>query len=73
MIEVGEQMFSCYYERGTIIMTETKIEIIKLIFENDNPEEAIMTFAAIIDLLKQHEAFGEQVSECLQTSYQTSL
>ena len=53
-------------------MTENKTELIKLILENDNPEQAVMTFAAIIDLLKQHEEFEEQASAYLQTSYQTS-
>ena len=53
-------------------MTENKTELIKLILENDNPEKAVMVFAAIIDLLKQHEAFEEQASVYLQTSYQTS-
>ncbi len=53
-------------------MTENEKELIKLILENDNPEQAVMTFAAIIAHLKQHEAFGEQVSVCLQTSYQRS-
>ena len=52
-------------------MTENKMELIRLILENDNPEQAIMTLAAIIDLLKQHEAFEEQVSVYPQTSYQT--
>jgi hypothetical protein len=47
-------------------MTENKIELIKLILENDNPEQAIMTAAVIIhDLLKQHEASEEQASACL--------
>jgi hypothetical protein len=53
-------------------MTDNEKELINLILENDNPEQAVMTFAAIIDLLKQHEAFEEQASVCLQTSYQTS-
>jgi hypothetical protein len=53
-------------ERGNIIMTENKLELIKLILENDNPEDAIMTAAAIIyDLLKQHEASEELSSACL--------
>ena len=52
-------------------MTDNKTELIRLILENDNPEQAVMTFAAIIDLLKQHEAFEGQASAYLQTSYQT--
>lgn len=47
-------------------MTENKTELIRLILENDNPEQAVMTAAAIIlDLLTQHEASGEQASACL--------
>ncbi len=53
-------------------MTENKMELIRLILENDNPEKAVMAFAVIIDLLRQREASGEQVSARLQTSYQTS-
>lgn len=47
-------------------MTENKTELIRLILENDNPEQAVMTAAAIIlDLLKQSESSEEQVSACL--------
>ena len=53
-------------------MIDTKTELIKLILENDNPEKAIMLFAAIIDCLKQHEASEEQASVCLQASCQMS-
>lgn len=53
-------------------MTDTKTELIKLILENDNPEKAVMIFAAIIDFLKQNEASEEQVSAFLRTSCQTS-
>lgn len=53
-------------------MTENEKELIKLILENDNPEKAVMTFAAIIDFLKHHGASEEQTSARLQTSYQTS-
>lgn len=53
-------------------MTENKKELLKLILENDNPEQAVITFAAIIDLLKRHEAFEEQASVCPLTSYQMS-
>lgn len=46
-------------------MTENKTELIRLILENDNPEQAVMTAAAIIlDLLTQHESFEERVSAC---------
>ena len=47
-------------------MSDTKAELIKLILENDNPEQAIMTVAAIIhDLLEQHESPEEQIFACL--------
>ena len=48
------------------IMTERAKELIKLIRENDNPEQALMTAAVIIhDLLMQHESYQEQASACL--------
>ena len=44
-------------------MTENYTELIRLILENDNPEQAIMTADVIIrGLLKQHESSEEQVS-----------
>ena len=46
-------------------MTENNIELIKLILENDNPEQAIMTAAAIIDVLTLLESSEEQASVCL--------
>lgn len=47
-------------------MTENKTELIRLILENDNPEQAVLTAAAIIlDLLTQHEASEVQVAACL--------
>lgn len=52
-------------------MTENEKELIKLILEKDNPEQAVKTFAAIIDLLKRG-ASEEQVSDYLRTSRQTS-
>lgn len=54
------------------MMTENELELIKIIRENDNPEEAVKVFAAIIELLKQHEASAEQASACHQTNYQMS-
>ncbi len=45
-------------------MTEKEMELIKLLLENDNPEQAVKTFAAIIDFLKHHEASEEQTSVC---------
>ena len=47
-------------------MTDYKIELIRLILENDNVEQAIMTASVIIsDLLKQHELGQEQAAACL--------
>ena len=42
-------------------MTENEKELIKIIRENDNPEQALMTATVIIlDFLKQHESFEGQ-------------
>ena len=39
------------------MMTENELELIRLIRENDKPEEALMTAAVIIlGYLKQHES-----------------
>ena len=55
------------YERGNKIMTANEIELLKLIRENDNPEQALMTAAAvIIDFLKQHESSEGQAVVCLR-------
>lgn len=53
-------------------MTEKQTEIIKLILESNNPEEAVKIFAAIIDFLKSDEATDEQVSVFLRANCQTS-
>ena len=48
-------------------MTENNIELINIIRENDNPEQAILTATAIIlDFLKQHESSEVQAAVCLQ-------
>lgn len=48
-------------------MTENEKELIKIIRENDNPEEALMTAAVIIlGFLKQHESFEVQAPACLR-------
>ena len=61
------------HEGGKQIMTENKMELIRIIFENDNPEQAILTAAAIIgDLLTQHELLEEQIFVDLQASGRTS-
>jgi hypothetical protein len=54
-------------------MTENTKEIIKLIIENGNAEEAVMIFAKIIDFLKHHEASEEQVSAFLQENFRKSI
>lgn len=47
-------------------MTENKVELIKLILENDDLEQAVLTAAAIIsDFLKQHELDQEATVACL--------
>ena len=47
-------------------MTENKVELIKLILENDDLDQAVLTAAAIIsDYLKQHESSEEQAAACL--------
>lgn len=48
-------------------MTENEKELIKLIRENENPEEALMTATVIIlDYLKQHESSEVASVACLQ-------
>ena len=48
-------------------MSENEIELIKMIRENDNPGQALMTAALVIlGYLKQHESSEEQVAVCLQ-------
>lgn len=53
-------------------MTENQKELVRLILENDNPNQAVMTLAAIIEFLKHHETFEEQSSVFLQNSCQTN-
>lgn len=48
-------------------MTTNEAELLKLIRENDNPEQAMMTAAVIIlGFLKQHESSGEPVAAARQ-------
>ena len=48
-------------------MTANEIELISLIRENDNPEQALMTATVIImGFLKQHESSATQASAGLQ-------
>ena len=54
-------------EGGIVIMTANEMELIKLIRENDNPGQALMTAAVIIvGFLKQHGSFEAQAPACLQ-------
>lgn len=47
-------------------MTENEIELINLIRENDNPEQALMTATVIVlGFLKQLESSEEQSPVCL--------
>lgn len=51
------------------MMTENEKQLINLIRESANPENAIMIATAIIiDFLKQHESSEEQAAACLQES-----
>ena len=53
--------------KGKRVMTDNEKELIKLIRENDNWEQALMTATVIIiDFLTQHESSGEQAPVCLQ-------
>lgn len=48
-------------------MSNNTIELLKIILENDNPEEAVLTVAnTIFDFLKQHELHQEESSVCQQ-------
>jgi hypothetical protein len=48
-------------------MTENEKELIKIIRENDNPEQALMTAAVIIlGFLKQHESSEVQAPAYLR-------
>ena len=48
-------------------MTENEKELISIIRENDNPEQALMTATVIIlGFLKQHESSEAASSACLQ-------
>ena len=48
-------------------MTANEKELIRIIRESDNQEQALMTATAIIlDFLKQHVSSEEQAPACLQ-------
>ena len=47
-------------------MIDNKVELIKLILENDNLEQAVLTANAIIlEFLKQYESAEERTVACL--------
>jgi hypothetical protein len=64
----SEHMFVYFnIERGFLKMTETELDLIKLIRENDNQEEAIVTAVnVILSFLKQRESSEEQAPAVLQ-------
>ena len=46
-------------------MTNNTIELLNIVLENDNPEQAVLTIANVIfDFLKQHELHQEESSVC---------
>ena len=48
-------------------MTANEFELLRIIRENDNPEQALMAAALIIvGFLKQHGSSEEQALVCLQ-------
>ena len=62
----SEHLFDMYVEGGNKIMTNHEKELIQIIRENDNPEQALMTATVIIlDFLKQHESSEEPSPACL--------
>ena len=65
---INERMFVVLITKGELSkMTENEKELIKIIRENGNLEQALMTATAIIlDFLKQHESSEEQAVVCLQ-------
>ena len=51
--------------RGEIQMSNNLIELLKLILENDNPEQAVLNVAEIIfDYSKQHGLHQEEIAAC---------
>ena len=63
----SERMFVYFNKRKGNIekMTENKVELVKLILENVDVEQAVLTAAAIIsDFLKQYESNQEQNAAC---------
>lgn len=54
-------------EGANIVVNENEVELIKIIRENDNQEQALVTAIGIIlDFLKQHGSSEEQASADLR-------
>ena len=52
------------------MLNENNEELLKIIRENDNPVQALMTATLIVlGYLKQHESSGEQVAADLRVLY----
>lgn len=50
-------------------MSTHEIDLFKIIYENDNPEKAVLTAIEVFTaFLEQLEAFPEQQPVCLQVS-----
>jgi hypothetical protein len=45
-------------------MSNNLIELLKLILENDNPEQAVLTVADIIFDCSKHELRQEEIAAC---------
>ena len=55
-------------------MTDNKVELLKLILENDNVEQSVLTVADIISYFsKQHESDQEQAVADLPITHQTNV
>ena len=52
-------------------MSNNTVKLLKLILENDNPEQAVLTFANVIsDYLKQLEKHQEESPACQHLAHQ---
>jgi hypothetical protein len=50
-------------------VSENEIELMKLVRENDNPEQAaLIAIDIILEYLRQPESFEERAAACLQES-----
>ena len=68
-ILITEHVFGIRKVRGGILMTNKEMELIKMIRENDNPTQALMTAIIIVQgYLRQHELDSTQGSVGLRES-----